>query len=172
MNVFIFLSFMFTLSLWAQGVENDIRVQELKTAKEFVEETFNYSLKQGLFRKEDISRFDYGKFVLGSTKTNSPVSSKKYTIYLNLEAIAKNGASYSRVLNHEKLHILFGVKKNFRHKIHRRWLSLSTDEQKSFVNEHPGHNFNNSQVLLKEFFSYTFEHDYKAGEDFLLKSLH
>jgi hypothetical protein len=100
----------------------------------------------------------------------TPSLDKEYAIYLNKKVILNEGKVISRTIDHERLHVAFALFKENRLKIELLWDSYFKHEQKSFVTKHSGYQFNNKQVLHREFYAYSFEDNLKKGILFLSDS--
>ena len=94
-------------------------------------------------------------------------SSKAYMILLNKEAITIDHKDFKTVKNHEKLHVLYSLYKKHHFKVQEKWDLENTKFKKSFIKSHPGYNFNKTDILLREYFSYTFQNELEKGYDFI-----
>ena len=101
---------------------------------------------------------------------NSKTDSNKieYGVFLNLLAIKQDGKSPQQIYNHELLHVAFAQHIEHRHRILKSWDGLSDENQTEFKSKHSGYKFTNKKLLMKEYFSYTFQHNVKKGLRFLL----
>lgn len=99
-------------------------------------------------------------------------SAKPFQIVINPKTFLENGAeeyfnkSIIKSYNHERLHSVFALLKG-KSKVLKFWNSLSKSEKEEFKLEHPGYNYKNNDVILREFFSYTFETHPMKAYDFL-----
>jgi hypothetical protein len=168
-----------------------------KDPEEFKNQTYCYFVYQGIINESELPPKLYTKFVKGSTLSNSAIrsykvwlkttdgkhcknlvgkgfhlfkaeTSKSYTIFLNKKAIEESGELLEKTLNHERLHAFFAARKDERHNIINQWKKLSDGQKDEFKKQHPGYDYSNESVLLREYFSYTFENSPEDGLKFLL----
>lgn len=105
--------------------------------------------------------------------TPSPLTGKKeFNIILNPITFLENGTEEAfldiaiRNYNHERLHAIYSSEKA-QTKVAKLWKSLTKGEQDQFKSEHLHYNFNNKDILYREFFSFTFESAPEAASNFL-----
>ncbi len=79
---------------------------------------------------------------------------------MNKHAIKKDKKSFEVIFNHELLHIAYTKNKKGKVKIKNEWDSLSQQKKTKFKNNHPGYDFSNINVILKEYFSYKYENPF------------
>lgn len=99
-------------------------------------------------------------------------SDKPSNIILNPVTFLENGTEDTfveiaiRNYNHERLHAIYAFEKA-KTKVAKIWKSLTPGEQQQFKSEHSNYNFKNTDILYREFFSFTFESNPEAAYDFL-----
>ena len=76
------------------------------------------------------------------------------------EQVFENKKSFEVIFNHELLHIAYTKNKKGKVKIKNEWDSLSQQKKTKFKNNHPGYDFSNINVILKEYFSYKYENPF------------
>jgi hypothetical protein len=97
---------------------------------------------------------------------------KQSNIILNPITFLENGAGEAffdmavRNYNHERLHAIYAFEKA-KTKVEKLWKTLTKGEQSQFKSEHLHYNFKNSDILYKEFFSFTFETSPESAYQFL-----
>lgn len=100
-------------------------------------------------------------------KATSDLSSyfkKQYLVLVNPFTLLGDGLrdykyNYERALNHELLHTLYALKPAYKKWAIDNWNELDDMQQKSFKDAHPSYNFENKNILYREYFSYQFEDD-------------
>ncbi|MDD0851491.1 retropepsin-like aspartic protease [Halobacteriovorax sp. GB3] len=60
-------------------------------------------------------------------------------------------------LSHEALHVLYDKNKKIKKYVKDKWSKLSDKKKEEFKKAHPSYQFDKEDVLLKEYFSYTFQ---------------
>ena len=169
-----------------------------KNPEDFKNQTYCYFVFQGVLNSEQIPPKLYASFVKGSSLSNEGIApykswldtkdgkkckvnvgkkfklfkadhKKAYTIFLNQHAIIIDQESLEKTLNHERLHVVFALRKADRQKIIAKWKSLSLEEQAAFKEKHTGYDYSNEDITLREFFSYTYENTPSAGIELLSK---
>ena len=173
-------------------IEDTILLKEYNEPKHFLGQAYCYYIFQNIIDPTTVTPELFTKYVKGGSmglehlsdyhfwlngetgklckkligdkfKTIKNDHGKKYIIFLNYKAIKNERSSPQLVLNHEKLHVAFSIYKQNRSRIERLWSSLSLKEQNDFKAKHVGYNFNNQDVVLREYFSYKFEKNYQQG---------
>lgn len=97
---------------------------------------------------------------------------KKYVLFLNPVSFLEQGAgdlfqkTGAKIFNHERLHLVYAESKN-KIRLKKLWKTKSNVEKENFKKQHSSYNFTNENILMKEFFSYTFENDPLKGEALL-----
>ncbi len=156
---------------------------DLIRVKDVDPETFAYAIKG--FSYSISTQDDYQKWISSDSSKDCraqlknlsleiilPPKTKNYHIVLNPISYLEKGADdgfkseLKNTLNHERMHIAFAVQQRQKN-ILEFWNSLSEGQKNQFKKEHPSYNFSNEQVLVREFFSYTFELFPSKGIDFL-----
>ncbi|MEA9356216.1 hypothetical protein SHI21_08385 [Bacteriovorax sp. PP10] len=113
--------------------------------------------------------------ILGLTPT--PLTGEKeFNIILNPITFLENGTEEAfldtaiRNYNHERLHAIYAFK-SAKTKVAKLWKSLTKGEQEQFKSEHLHYNFNNKDILYREFFSFTFESAPEEAYTFLSNTI-
>ncbi len=169
---------------------------EFDNSDKFMSSTYCYYIFQKIINASEITPKAFSKFIKGGSlslkyakeyrdwlKTSEGISckenvgtsftafkvpkNKEYAIFLNKPAIIMEGKDINMTRNHERLHIAFAIYKKQQYKVQKKWDTLNEDKKKKFISEHPGYNFQKKKVLLKEFFSYSYQEDLEAGLTFL-----
>jgi hypothetical protein len=105
------------------------------------------------------------KLFSGEEPQLPPVTKKaKYLLVFNPIAALTGGIEQLKDnlaidINHERLHSVFADSAIVRTKVKNEWLALSTEEQQSFKKRHSSYDFKNEEVLLREYFSYSRQHN-------------
>tara|TARA_Y100000780_G_scaffold226709_1_gene241288 strand:+ start:110538 stop:111176 length:639 start_codon:yes stop_codon:yes gene_type:complete len=181
-----------------RAVEKMSLVKEYKNSSSFMGEGYCYYVFQGVLDPVQIPPKTFSKFIKGGTlslkhlesynewlkgekgqlcqsvvgdKFNpiSPEGDKQYVIFMNLEAIENEGKDPKVTLNHEKLHVAFSLFNERRDRIKEAWHALTKEQKERFKESHPGYNFSNDNVVLREFFAYKFQDSLKEGMKFLVE---
>jgi len=181
-----------------EEIQNITLLKSYKYAKDFTSEAYCYFVFQEIISPKEINPDIFTQYIKGATlslnylehynkwlqieeghecrnligsnfKSIQNSSQKKYIIFLNLKAIEAEGKNKEITYNHERLHIAFSLYKSNRDRIEKYWQSLTREKRETFLNSHPGYNFKNKDVELREFFAYTFQNNYQEGLDFLTK---
>ena len=181
-----------------QDIENITIVKSYKNSQFFRSEAYCYFVFQKIITPKDINPNLFSKYIKGATlslhflhlynewlksedgikcknligKSFKPIESslnKKFIIFLNLKAIEEDGNSLEITYNHERLHVAFSLYKSNRVRIKKRLDSLPKKQREAFFNSHPGYNFKNTDVQLREYYAYEFQNNYQEGLDFLAK---
>ncbi|MBG59686.1 MAG: hypothetical protein CMJ16_04435 [Peredibacter sp.] len=180
-----------------KSVEQASLIKEYDNPSLFVGEAYCYYVYQSVLDPVKIPPQKFGEFVKGGTLSlkfitgyNQWISSKKgelcklvvgqdfkpidldenkkYVIFLNKSAIHNDGQDIKITQNHEKLHVAFSLFKNKRDRISKIWSSMPIKEKNEFKESHPGYNFSNEEVVLREFFAYKFQGQFNKGIQFLI----
>lgn len=168
-----------------------------KDPKEFFATTYCYFNYQGLVDTKELTPELFEKFVKGGSlqiqfwkdyqkwlKTKDGQScakivgqakgiaiqkKHKYAILLNEKAILGEMKPYAfeRTLNHERLHIIFSKYKNKQINILNKWNTLTIKEQDQFKQYHKGYNFEDLDILMREYLSYSYEGDPLGAEELM-----
>ena len=94
---------------------------------------------------------------------------KEFAILLNRKAIIEEGKNPDITLNHELLHVAFAMFKVNRKAVQDKLNELSSKEKEEFISKHPGYDFSKPNILLKEYFSYTYQENIEEGLRLLMK---
>lgn len=94
---------------------------------------------------------------------------KKYAVLLNQKAIERDGEKLELIYHHELLHVAYAHFKNNRKKIQKLWQELTPQQQLRFKQKHKGYNFQNENVLWREYFSYTYQNRPHEGIQMLVR---
>lgn len=103
-------------------------------------------------------------------------SDKQSNIILNPVTFLENGTQDAfldtavRNYNHERLHAIYAFEKA-KIKVAQLWKSLTKGEKDQFKSEHVNYNFKNTDILYREFFSFTFEQHPETAYEFLTSNL-
>ncbi len=88
--------------------------------------------------------------------------SSSHLILINPYTILGDGSrhykeNWQRSLNHELLHAIYSLSPEAKSLAKKGWDGLSAKAKGEFKNSHKDYNFNNESILLREYFSYTYE---------------
>lgn len=159
---------------------------------DFKNQSYCYFIFQGIIDPKEITPEKFSKYVKGATLTTkyiqnynewllgemgrlckSIIGNKfkaldidlnlKYMILLNQEAILLDNKDFETVETHEELHVLFSMFKLNHYRIEQKWNNESQKFKNNFKKKHPGYNFLNKSVLLREYFAYSFQKNIGKG---------
>jgi hypothetical protein len=179
-------------------VEDVTIVKEYTNPKQFMGEAYCYYVYQEIIKPVKITPQLFSRFIKGGTLSLSfladynrwlknekgalckqiigsdfrPIENdlgKKYIIFINITAIKDEGKNPNITFNHERLHVAFSLYKEKRNRVEALWNSLSEVDKNKFIHSHPGYNFSNPDVQLREYFAYKFQNHYKNGIKLLIK---
>lgn len=172
----------FTSQYYCLAIYNDVVTQQQVSADIFPYVIYGFSFstkslssyKLWLTSKAAKPCLDSLK-ALGLTPTTIKAE-KASNIVLNPVTFLENGAEEAfleiaiRNYNHERLHAIYAFEKA-KNKVAQLWKSLTKGEQGQFKSEHLHYNFKNTDILYREFFSFTFESSPEVAYEFLSKKL-
>lgn len=125
-----------------KGLDKWFQSPDGKKCKEMVEQSLGVSP-----RRSDFDLFAGKKFLIATFPLTILSSGSGQLFKTN----------FSRVLNHERLHIFYADNKKARDWAQKQWNSLSQNEKEVFKKAHPSYDFSNETIIYREYFSYYFE---------------
>lgn len=136
---------------------------------------FAYTVQGASLSISDVDDYFKGKIdcsVPSRKEFDKLFGEKKFLIAINNVAFLPFGrtkelnSNQHQIFNHERLHVTYDQNEQIKERVKSTWKKLTRREQERFLNEHSSYNLKNEDVLYKEYFSFRFESNPKAGEDF------